>query len=235
MALVHDGAAHAVNGSGRAPRAAPAGNYPEPRRVDAITVPGTACGLADDGRALGHPPSGRRAERGGRAGRAAASRSRARSPARWRTSPQAVAADAGLSQLFAPRAGCWARATRLSRRRSPATLRAARERGGRRPLPGRDRRARSSPAWPRSAARSRSTTSRPPHRRRAGPAPPPGRRPRRADDGRQLAGFSLPQIMAAVAHLRSRRSARSAGAGAGGAVPRVGARPRAVPRRPARP
>src|SRR6476661_10546563 len=28
MALVHDGEAHAVNGSGRAPRAAPAGKYP---------------------------------------------------------------------------------------------------------------------------------------------------------------------------------------------------------------
>jgi gamma-glutamyltranspeptidase len=40
MALVHDGEAHAINASGRAPAAAPAGGAVPERGVDTVTVPG---------------------------------------------------------------------------------------------------------------------------------------------------------------------------------------------------
>ena len=44
MALVHDGAAHTINASGRAPAAAPAGGEVTERGVGAITVPGAVSG-----------------------------------------------------------------------------------------------------------------------------------------------------------------------------------------------
>jgi gamma-glutamyltranspeptidase len=44
MALVHDGEAHAINASGRAPAAAPAGAEVPDRGVGAITVPGAVSG-----------------------------------------------------------------------------------------------------------------------------------------------------------------------------------------------
>src|SRR5919201_226568 len=56
MALVHDGDAHAINGSGRAPRALPAGWGTPAQGVGAITVPGAAAAWQTMGDRWGRRP-----------------------------------------------------------------------------------------------------------------------------------------------------------------------------------
>ena len=229
MALVHDGAAHAVNGSGRAPRTAPAGKYPVPRSVDAITVPGAVSAWQTIGGALGHPPSGRRAEGGGRAG---PRRRPDRALAGTRTGGRPAGCDGRRGALKAVRARRPA-AGRVRHACAGAAGRnagAARQRWSRGLLPGGDRpHARGRPG--RAGLRAHDGRSRAaPHRHRAGPAPLRPR-PRPAHDGRQLAGLLPDPDHGGSGADASRRPAWGAGAGPGGAVSRVDGRPRRAPRR----
>jgi gamma-glutamyltranspeptidase len=101
MALVHDGAAHAVNGSGRAPHAAPAGEYPKRRSVGAITVPGAVSAWQTMAERWGRRPLAAALE-------AAAELARGGVPiapslaGALEADRQLLTADAGLSQVFVP-------------------------------------------------------------------------------------------------------------------------------------
>ena len=199
MALVHDGAAHAVNGSGRAPRAAPAGKYPVPRSVDAITVPGAVSAWQTIAERWGIRPSGRRAERGGRAG--PRRRPVARSLAGALEEPAGCDGRRGALKVFAPEGRLLRRVRHACAAAARRNAGAARQRTAPRTSTWAGPAARSWPAWPRWAARSRWTISRPPHRHRAGPA-------RSVLDrdlytmGANSQGFCLLQIMAGVERMR---------------------------------
>jgi gamma-glutamyltranspeptidase len=101
MALVHDGSAHAVNGSGRAAHAARAGEYPEPRSVGAITVPGAVAAWQTMAERWGTRPLAAALEAAAELARGgvpiAASLARALQADR-----RLLMADGGLSQVFAP-------------------------------------------------------------------------------------------------------------------------------------
>jgi gamma-glutamyltranspeptidase/glutathione hydrolase len=100
MALVHDGAAHAVNGSGRAPAALPPGPVPL-RGVGAITVPGAVRAWQTLAGRWGSRPLSEALL--GAAALAHAGVPVARSLARTAADcADVIAADAGLSAVFAP-------------------------------------------------------------------------------------------------------------------------------------
>jgi gamma-glutamyltranspeptidase len=100
MALVHDGAAHAVNGSGRAPAGLPPGPVPL-RGVGAITVPGAVRAWETLAERFGSLPLSRALL--GAAALAHAGVPVAPSLARTAADcADVIAADAGLAGIFAP-------------------------------------------------------------------------------------------------------------------------------------
>jgi gamma-glutamyltranspeptidase len=102
MALVHDGVAHAVNGSGRAPYTAPAGKYPVPRSVDAITVPGAVSAWQTMAERWGIRPLAAALKEAAELARGGIPIARSLARA-LEDDQQVVTADAGLSSVFAPK------------------------------------------------------------------------------------------------------------------------------------
>ena len=127
MALVHDGAGHAVNGSGRAPAGIRPGPVPL-RGVGAITVPGAVRAWETLAERWGSWPLSRALE-----GAAALARGGvAVAPSLARTivdCRELIAADAGLSAVFAPGGRLLAEGETLMQERLGATLERLAERG----------------------------------------------------------------------------------------------------------
>ena len=127
MALVHDGAAHAVNGSGRAPAGIRPGPVPL-RGVGAITVPGAVRAWETLAERWGSWPLAR-ALQGAAAlahGGVAVAPSLARTIVDCR---ELIAADAGLEAVFAPGGRLLAEGDTLAQERLGATLERLAERG----------------------------------------------------------------------------------------------------------
>ena len=205
MALVHDGAAHAVNGSGRAPRAAPAGKYPEPRSVDTITVPGTVSAWQTMAERWGIRPLAAALKEAAELARGGVPIARSLARA-LEDAQQVVTADAGLQAVRArrPAAGRGRHARPGAAGRNAG---AARQRWSRGLLPGGTGRTLVAGLAELGCALTMDDLAL--HRTDIEPAL------HRSVLGRDLLtmgansqGFCLIQIMAGVAHMRSRRSAR---------------------------
>lgn len=158
MALVHDGAAHAVNGSGRAPRAAPAGKYPVPRSVDAITVPGAVSAWQTIAERWGIRPLAAALKEAAELARGGVPIARSLAGA-LEDHQQVVTADAGLSNVFAPEGRLLGESDTLVQEPLAGTLERLASAGAEDFYLGGPA-ARSWPAWPSWAARSRWTISR---------------------------------------------------------------------------
>ena len=229
MALVHDGAAHAVNGSGRAPRAAPAGKYPVPRSVDAITVPGAVSAWQTIAERWGIRPLAAALKEAAELARGGVPIARSLAGALEDHQQRCDGRRGALKGVRArrPAAGRVRHACAGAAGRNAG---AARQRWSRGLLPGGTGHTLvaglAEPGLRAHDGRSRAA----PHRHRAGPAPLRPR-PRPAHDGRQLAGLLPDPDHGGSGADASRRPAWGAGAGPGGAVSRVDGRPRRAPRR----
>jgi gamma-glutamyltranspeptidase/glutathione hydrolase len=101
MALVHDGEAHAINGSGRAPRVLPVGWGTPAQGVGTITVPGAAAAWQTISERWGRRPLAAALEPAADLARAGVPVARSLADA-LSVDAALVAADAGLSAVFAP-------------------------------------------------------------------------------------------------------------------------------------
>jgi gamma-glutamyltranspeptidase/glutathione hydrolase len=99
MALVHDGEAHTINASGRAPAAAPAGGDVPERGVGAITVPGAVSGWHGLAERWGSRPASAAIEAAAELAEAGVPVARSLAGA-LEYEPDLVAADAGMRGVF---------------------------------------------------------------------------------------------------------------------------------------
>jgi gamma-glutamyltranspeptidase len=120
MALVHDGRAHAINGSGRAARAHPAPPQPV-RGVGAITVPGAVSAWQVMAERWGRRPLAAALEAAARLAREGVPVARSLAAA-LTAEPALVRGDAGLSQVFAPGGRLLAESDLLVQERLGSTL-----------------------------------------------------------------------------------------------------------------
>lgn len=121
MALVHDGDAHAINGSGRAPGALPAGWGAPAQGVGVITVPGAAAAWQTMSERWGRRPLADALEPAAELARAGVPVARSLAAALSADAPL-VAADAGLSAVFAPDGRVLGEGDRLVQERLARTL-----------------------------------------------------------------------------------------------------------------
>jgi gamma-glutamyltranspeptidase len=101
MALVHDGEAHAINASGRAPAAAPAGAEVPERGVGSITVPGAVSAWHVMAERWGSRPAAAAIEVAAELAETGVPVARSLAGA-LEYEPDLIAADAGMRAVFAP-------------------------------------------------------------------------------------------------------------------------------------